>query len=306
MDIKRGIFIAVFLIVIGGSLEARNVLPKRSAQPMKADLLAFSYDRPMQLYALLESVQARVQNLSSQIVIYRASSDRYNESYNLVKKRFPFVTFYQQGSDPERDFKVLFLRAFKQGKSAYILFSVDDDIVKTPVDIATCISYMTRANAYVFALRLGANITRSYMLNKSIKPPVFTSVGPDILSWRCFASSGSWHYAHSLDFSLYRKAEIRDRLELLLYKHPNSLEGKWSSWVPSNARSLCFTCSKVCGLPINIVHQSPNRNMDLYSTDELLEKFEQGLKIDIGPLSDIEHCAPHIIYSPTFILRGEA
>jgi len=45
--------------------------------------------------------------------------------------------------------------------------------------------------------------------------------------------------------------------------------------------------------------------MELYTPKELLEKFEEGLKIDIKPLYQMQNKAVHTEYEPTFILRTD-
>ena len=54
--------------------------------PQKADLLVFSYDRPLQLFAFLESVQKYMEGLSSVSVLYRTSNAEFEKGYQIVKK----------------------------------------------------------------------------------------------------------------------------------------------------------------------------------------------------------------------------
>ncbi len=54
----------------------------------KADLLIFSYNRPLQLYSLLESTEKYISNLNCIHVLYRASDEKYASYYDDVKKKF--------------------------------------------------------------------------------------------------------------------------------------------------------------------------------------------------------------------------
>ena len=59
-----------------------------------ADFVIFSYNRPLQLYAFLESIEKYVAGIGSIQVIYRVSDDSYEEGYKVVKKEFLFGNFF--------------------------------------------------------------------------------------------------------------------------------------------------------------------------------------------------------------------
>lgn len=88
------------------------------------------------------------------------------------------------------------------------------------------------------------------------------------------------------------------------YKTPNSLEYSWANeYTPSKAIGLYFEMSKLVNVPMNIVGRTGNPHMNYLTTEDLLVKFNQGLKIDIDPLYKIENASPHIDYIPDFTLR---
>ena len=130
------------------------------------DLVIFSYDRPLQLYALLESVEKYLTGLSSTTIIYRISNERFRLSYNTVKNRFSHCTYRQQGNTPGQDFKPLTIEATFGGNSDYILFGVDDIIVKDFVDLDYCVQALENNEAYGFYLRMGSNLIQSYLADE--------------------------------------------------------------------------------------------------------------------------------------------
>src|SRR6185369_6849813 len=93
------------------------------------------------------------------------------------------------------------------------------------------------------------------------------------------------------------------------YTNPNLLEGKWAAWwvqhKASSPLGLFYENSKILNIPLNKVQTVDilNRDMNLYSPAELLEKFEAGYKIDIAPLYQMKNKAVHTEYEPTFIPR---
>jgi len=93
--------------------------------------------------------------------------------------------------------------------------------------------------------------------------------------------------------------------EQLNFNSPNTLEGSWALSKPLAGVGLFYEKSKIVNIPLNLVQQEANNpHMDLYSVQELLEKFEQGFKIDINPLYGIENESAHIAYEPTFVSRN--
>jgi len=132
----------------------------------KADLVAFSYDRPIQLYAFLESVEKYITGLKEINIIYKVSSPVMYNAYEVVKTKFKKTNFYKQ----DNNFKKLVIEHSFKPTSDYIIFGVDDIIVKDYVDISTCITALQATNTYGFYLRLGSNITQCYMHNDEITP----------------------------------------------------------------------------------------------------------------------------------------
>ncbi len=76
--------------------------PTQAAE--KADLLIFSYNRPLQLYALLESIEKHMTGTDQLFVLYRADPS-FQAAYEKLKNRFPKVIWSFQ-IHPQRIFKL--------------------------------------------------------------------------------------------------------------------------------------------------------------------------------------------------------
>lgn len=274
-----------------------------------ADLVIFSFDRPMQLYALLESVQTYVRGLEHINVVYRVSNDAFEQGYAMVHADFPSVNFFKQGAQPRNDFKPLTLQAVFDAPSDYIIFAVDDMIVTNYVDLSDCIEQLEKTNAYFFSLRLGKNITRCYMAGGAIQnlPHPFEQIADNVYQWRINTGSHDWGYPHTVDMTLYRKVDIAFDFKNISYHSPNSFEGRWASQRGRVAHrtALCHKHSSVINIPMNLVQSDcpRNRNMDAYSTQDLLDIFDQGKKIDIASFYQFENDSPWIELTYTFIER---
>jgi hypothetical protein len=106
--------------------------------------------------------------------------------------------------------------------------------------------------------------------------------------------------------TIVRTQKMKKQAERLDFNTPNKLEALWA-WQgkpPMKKFGLCFSCSKIVNVPLNIVQSDyRNRNMECSATS-LHEQFKQGKKIDILPLYGIKNISAHMEYQPTFIERG--
>ncbi len=266
------------------------------------DLVVFSYNRPMQLYALLESCEVYLANRASTTVLYRVSGPDYQAGYDLVQARFSDVKFILQKNAPH-DFKnLVHTYAFEQTSSPYIMFAVDDLFVKAPVDLQACVQSLEQFNAYTFSLRLSPNIKYCYILNKTMGIPRSVLIMPEIYK-HCFKDGKyDWAYPNCLDMNIYRKSDIYTNMMRGNWNNPNTLEGVWAAGANLNQTGLYFSESKIVNIPINIVQTSWTlRAMNSYSTQELLTRFMQGQKIDIAPISSFQNNSVHTNFDINFI-----
>jgi len=275
---------------------------------VKIDIIAFSYDRPLQLFAFLESVYKYLDNSNDIVVMYRVSNDAFNDGYGSVKNAFPEVVFYKQDADePYGQFKPVLLDIILNKTSGdFVLFGVDDNIVTDYIDLKECAQLIEETSAYGFYFRLGKNITQCYTLRVSdaFALPPFEEVQSGVYSWQFDQGLYDWDYQNSVDFNLFKKSEIIDELEDMIYYTPNSLEAVWSRRRDRTRRGLCFEHSRMVNIPLNIVQEGKtDRNMGMLSTKELLEEFNFGFKIDVDGLYQFNNSAPQIHYVPKFIVR---
>jgi glycosyltransferase involved in cell wall biosynthesis len=279
-------------------------LGKGSGKKEKADLVVFSYNRPMQLYAFLESLHKYVSGLEQKTVIYRSSSDVYEKAYGEVKNSFPSVRFIPEGSDSKNNFRHLTLREVFESPSRYIVFAVDDIVLKESFDIGECTEALAKTGAYGFFLKLGKAVDYCYTLNKHQGIPDSIPCGTNLFAWQFEAGECDWKYPNSLDFTLYKKDEIRACLSKLDFHNPNTFEAAWARKADMRKVGLYFKNSKMINIPINLVNDSfSNRCMNSCSAEELLYKFNAGLKIDISPYHQMNNRSVHTEAPINFISR---
>lgn len=271
------------------------------------DLIIFSFDRPMQLYALLESIEWYSTGLNSIQVIYRVSNDDFEQAYTQVKNRFSDVRYYKQGSSPAQDFKPLTISALENAQSPYILFAVDDIIVKDYVDLSYCAQLLEKYSAYGFYLRLGTHLNWCYPTSKKQPLPPFRKADHGLCVWQFLQGSGDWGYPRMLDMALYRKDTVTNDLQNIDFTNPTTLETIWAnnSCEIKKEIGISFTHTKIVNIPLNMVQTEFKWiNMNAFNAGELLELFTMGCKIDCSEFFRIENKAGHLEFIPHFILRN--
>ncbi|MCH9621150.1 MAG: hypothetical protein S4CHLAM20_05660 [Chlamydiia bacterium] len=254
------------------------------------DLVVFSYNRPMQLYALLESIEKYVSNIKHLYVLCRSDS-AYKEGYRIVQKDFVKAEFIFQDENKQKEyamFKPLLVDLVlnkERSDSDYCLFAVDDNIVFDYFDLNEHRSFLeSHSDIYAFFYRLGQNISKQeYTRRGNPVLPLFNDHNSNILSWKFSEGSMVWHYPNNVDFTLYRKDQIKDAILNIRYNDPNQFEGKWCLVVPKALKGACCRHSKIVNIPMNRVNTSAlNKFIGTYTINELNNLFLEGKKLDIS------------------------
>ena len=271
------------------------------------ELIVFSKNRPLQLYAFLESCKRYVVGLDTVSVIY-CSDEPFAQAYKEVHACFATVRFMQQAADnPYADFKKLLCDTVCLSRATHIIFAVDDIVVIDTVDIHRCATLLEKYRAYGFYLRLGTDITECYAEECSTGTPKLKLREQDVYSWKFKKGCGDWAYPHTVDMTLFRAEDVYPAALFLDYDSPNMFECAWAAQAKPamKRRGLCCAKSKIVNLPLNLVQQDflENRHSSECDVHFLLEKFQQGFRMDIQALHQFPHKAPHADYVPTFIPR---
>jgi len=303
------LFRAVFFL--GATLSCITLSNSTTTSANSTSICVYSKDRPMQLYAFLESLYKYLYGNFAVTVIYKASSLQFKEGYEKCFQDFKEkeLSILAQDNYNLNDFKPLTFSVLNRTDSSYILFAVDDIIIKDHIDLSDCIYHLKSNGAYSFHLRLGKNITYSYTARQPSLIPKHSFVNNTIISWQFVNGNGEWCYPNSLDMCLYENnTELRNLIGSLEFYSPNTLEAAWanSAWHTGvlGKYGLCYIDSKIVNVPLNVTQQDwvTSYNMG-YSAEFLLELFNKGFKINIDKYYQLNNSAPHHEIKPTLIYR---
>lgn len=251
----------------------------------KADILILSEGNPLQLYALLESIQLYVEGVGKISVIYP------NSHFEQIKTDFPSVHFLNS-----EDFKSLCLKIVQDTSlenNPYLLLAQDDLLFKDYVNLSDSIDALEKTKAYGLFFSLGTHLTLSQDRYKHQDlPPLLPlkaiSSRESVLGWQFALGYGDWKTAHPLDGVLYSREHLSKELATLEFNDPATLSQAWEKNRPQTTLGLFYAHSKS-------IKNSLSR--------DILEKFEQGLKIDIHPFFQVDNPSKRADQEIVFISR---
>ncbi len=268
----------------------------------RVDIVVFSYNRPLQLYAFLESSDKYLENLHRQFVIYRAGNDHYEKGYQKVKEAFPHVICIRQPvENPSENFahvvkKTVFDRNVSTAR--FVAFALDGNVIKDFIDLNKATQSLKETGAYGFYFRLGCHLD-NHIEEKRI------SIAEGVNAWQFSEMDGEWSLPNSVNMTLFRKEDIYPYFLCMKFHSPNILQALWNEHADLSQVGLYYDQSKVVNLPMNVVMENEwmARQVTNISTKELLTLFDQGLKMDIVPLEKIKNESVEIDFKPEFTKR---
>ena len=257
--------------------------------------LIFSFNRPVQLQALLNSYLRHVKNPAPIIVQYGAMDEKAAVVYKQVEEVFSNknITFVK-----EKTCRETLLEILQKTKMPKIFFLVDDIVFIRDFDMAEFGKINPLKN--IASLRMAPHLNYCYTMKVDQKPPALaeSKFYKDMLTWNWGDEGMEWNYPFSVDGHLFDTAEILMMTRSAFFKAPNSYEGLLSGFrmLADDRLGLCYKEAKLFNIPCNKV-QSENDNIagenNEFSTEEFLKKWEEGFEIDIAVLDDFKNTSPH-------------
>lgn len=278
----------------------------------KVDIVIFSKDRPLQLEACCHSIEKFISpDTKGRVnVIFYPTAEEFDLAYQAVAQEYPSYSFRKQ-TEKGRQFGILLMAALHESSNRYIMFAVDDNIVKDFIDLQKCIDALEETNSYAFFLRLGTNINYCFMQKRPMPLPSFRRIKDDICAYTFKNGLMDWAYPNNVDMTIYRKKDVIKALSSLPLNDP-WFESLWARRANLNQRGLFFEQSKIINLDINVV--CDGRNIKQFSSEwqarlsefglqKLLELFNQGYRIDIDQFHGLNNESVHVCMEPNFIKK---
>ncbi len=265
-------------------------------------VVIFSYDRPMQLEALLVSIQQHWNWQKKVYVIYRISGPKYADAYEALFNQYAFVV-------PIREQPCAFRRQLidlvKKAKVRWISLMVDDDLLVADVD-QDILPHLE--NGHNFSLRLGRHVVECQpvygkpSVPKALKQ--FSAPNEHFIHWKWADGTYDWRMPFSLDGNIVNRLELQICLSLIKFENPNTLERELRNmeFLYDFDEGVAYSNSRLINIPMNRVQESGLHfpSMDV-STDDLLEKWRAGLRPDFSKIVNKQWPSTHVEAMPEFI-----
>ncbi|MCB1081554.1 MAG: glycosyltransferase family 2 protein [Chlamydiia bacterium] len=229
----------------------------------KADVVIFSEDSPLHLYATLESLYSHVRDINSVYVLYEGSDPEFQRAYLNLSNEFHTAQFLNICDFPGHDLQSLLTKVLenKRHASPFVLFATDRLIFDESVRFHDAIEAMEKTHADHFLITFE---TQAMPQTKAIP------LGEGIYAYQL----GAIGAGHPFCLSLCRKTLFHN----LKATDLPSFKSQWKEKQTPHAVALFFEERKT--LPLNI----PSETTEVQKK-EWGHKFIEGFKIDLTSLS---------------------
>ncbi|HSX12208.1 MAG TPA: glycosyltransferase, partial [Rhabdochlamydiaceae bacterium] len=235
-----------------------------------SDLVVFSRNRPLHLFAFLESVKQNVKGLGKLTVLYECKDGFFTKAYEEIKTAFPMFEF----SLVSGDFKKQLLKTVTAFPAHYVFFAEDLSIIKELIDLKVCAEEMEQSGAYGFFLNLENPIKNRIAFGHA-------------LAWQFQTVEKPFGFTAAL----YPKKMVINTLNQLTFSDFDSLKQPWTAALDTKKIGLSYEQNKFLEISMKD---------DL---DQLLSKFQEGLKLDLAPYFQPKNETAHVENQPVFIKR---
>jgi len=253
----------------------------------KTCALVFSYHRPMQCDACLKSLKYHTldYNYLDTFVLYKSDDEEFDYAYGLSINENPEVKFIKESEFKENIKNII-------SNYEYVIFLVDDNLFTHNFSVKEIEKLLKEYDKILgFSLRLGLNTHYSYPTAKEQVIPPHKVINKKILLWSWVNEELDFGYPIELSSSVYRIEDIYPILDNCNYHNPNELEYVMDFckkyFQVTHPYMACYEKSVAFCAPVNRVNpNNGNRSgsKEEYSIENLLTKYENGVRIDVNKL----------------------
>jgi hypothetical protein len=244
-------------------------------------------------------------------VLYRSSSRDHQKAYDEVGECYGdrIGTWVEQGD--RTTFRPQLLALLAAVEAEKVFFLVDDIVFTEAFDLGELSSFDGRL--FIPSLRLGANLRKSYTVQREQPLPLFfspvrtaarepvdaspvsTANQDDLLCWAWEEGPLDWGYPLSVDGHLFSTSEIRVLADCAAFSAPNSFENALQVYAPffTPRLGVCYRKSRMVNIPWNRVQNEVENLYGNLHQDELLAQWARGFRIDFESLSGVQNESAH-------------
>ena len=236
-------------------------------------LIIFSRDRACQLDCLLRSIQKYTSDLFNISIIYKSSSEDFENSYSILQKRFPEHSFHS-----EIDFQEQVLNLICQSVD-HIAFSTDDTVIYRLIPLKTyglLRSVLPNFDNECFSFRLGLNTIIQNPHTGELQPILnkYSKIRETIF-WNCMLHHplSNYGYPFAMDMHVYKKTLLEDLMFRFNFQNSNQLESELFKYRYRVVFMSAFQQSVAVNVPINNLSQVTEISKHSYALEDLNQRY---------------------------------
>lgn len=273
---------------------------------MKIQIIIFSFNRAMQLDALLSSISKYIdKDLCERVsVIYNTSSSEYEEGYQLLKARYdciflkekqlihksyPFDCYMSlfnwkklvrnpKARQQHTNFRELTLQCLSETDAADLtMFLTDDSIFIQHVKLKD--EWLRRVCDNPSKIQLSLRLGKQFDVQ-----PLQGKEQDGLMSWKYSDNpqNTNWGYRFSVDAHLYQTQDLKRVLSKCIFTNPSFLEGFVQDYARcqdlwNQGYSLTDPC--ILSYPLNMVQDVANNESQNVSPQLMNSLFLKGYQI---------------------------
>lgn len=240
----------------------------QNAHRLKGDILIFSEDSPLHLYACLESLYLKVRDVNEIYVIYQSRDQSFGRAYLNLKNEFPTVQFLDVCDYPGNDFESLLTKTLENKRygAPFVLITDDHFVFEQKLMLHECITSLEKVHADHFFLNLDEKVANSPL-------PEAIQITDGTYAWQL----GEEGQKQSPFMCLSRKAVLDIGLASHRVQDLAAFKQLWKKLLPSHSVALFYEEKKA--LPLKL-----EKEETLTQKKDWGNKFNEGYKIDLPSL----------------------
>jgi hypothetical protein len=288
---------------------------KKGSPPV--DILIFSKNRPLQTFALLQSLYSLGRNFSDVYVIYNLTGAGHIQAYQRLFDCFPSTHWIPQ---QKGEFKDKVMKTLRSSNASHFVPIVDEMVFTNEVDFAHAASVLNKHGPTgTFQLRLGENIPTTGLMRREGKicgrccqeygnhvnsytlKGMTTSVRMDHANVR---TNDLW-YVTNVDAAMVPRTMLLQQWSSYAFNHPGDLEAHWYGFhnaFDKGCNNFFYDKSVVVNNGFgDTVREDENPETTANTTASLLNQFLSGKIIDISYFYNMNNTDVHIGTNPPLI-----
>ncbi len=259
---------------------------KDESANLGTDIVILSYDRPLQLLALIESLQEKVTGFETIFITYDYSSEAMNTAYEELKLNFPHLKWIETNRKKRSKPILVDLLSDPQFKSPFVFFAKDELIMQQHLDLTNVAKALAETDTFGVFLMLGKNIINAGAQSQFLGATSFIPISDhekqqSLFAWQFSFGNLHWNTPSPMDGVLYKKSSLLPILSSLQAETFEELEETFKKQWPQQEIGLFYADAKCLKNKFIYPDFRPVPSV------ALLELFKSGLKINVHSLTSI-------------------